>query len=131
MNQGIALLEKRELLFKQKLNLEKWDVLNETPINNKKDAQRYELQKYHLADRKTHVIQQIQDTEALIQNINRSHQIRIPIDTNFANIAQGAVISGAVLPSNMRIYTNVGELNWIVQGKYAVLKRIQRIQIVD
>ena len=74
MNQGIALLEKRELLFKQKLNLEKWDVLNETPINNKKDAQRYELQKYHLADRKTHVIQQIQDTEALIQNINRSHQ---------------------------------------------------------
>ena len=131
MNQGIALLEQRERLFKQKLNLEKWDVLNETPINNKKDAELYELQKYHLADRKTNVIQQIQDTEALIQNINTSHQIRIPIDTNFANIAQGAIISGAVLPSGMRIYTNVGELNWIVEGKYAVLKRIQRIEIVD
>lgn len=122
MNKGIALLEQRELLFKKKLNLEEWHVLNQRPIHNKKDAQQYELQKYHLADQKTHVIQQIQDNENLIQNINRTHQIRIPIDTNFANIAQGAIISGAVMPSGMRIYTNVGELNWIVEGKYAVLK---------
>ena len=128
MDKGITLLEEREQMFEEKLNLEKWDVLNEMPINNKKEAEQYKMQKHNLAHQKTHIIQKIQDIEALIQNRNNLQAIRIPIDTNFAKIAQGAIISGAVLPSGMRMYTSVGQLNWIVEGSDAVLRKIE---IVD
>ena len=71
------------------------------------------------------LIREIMETQSAIKRINSLQQIRIPIERFFARVAQGAVITRAVLPNGVRMYESVGEYEWVVQGDDAVLQKIE------
>ena len=57
-----------------------------------------------------------------IKHINRIHPIKIPVDKDFARIAQGAKVSGSILPSGRKIYDRIDNYEWVIRGNFAVLE---------
>ena len=125
MSRAIELLEERARLRKELLDAESWDVMNEVVIGNSEEALEYQFRKEENTSRRQMLIREIMETQSAIKRINSLQQIRIPIERFFARVAQGAVITRAVLPNGVRMYDSVGEYEWVVQGDDAVLQKIE------
>jgi len=127
--EAIKNLERLRHLRKRRLELETWDVTNEIPVGDNRELAIYNLRRRQNYLRIAENIKIVTDVKEIIKQINNVEPIKIPLDSNFAKIAQGATISSALLPSGLLMYHAVDDHEWVVQGNYAVLE--QQIVEVD
>ena len=126
---AIKNLERLERLRKRRVQLELWDVSNEIPVGDNQELAIYNLRRQQNVMNILENIKMVADIKEVVKSINRIEQIKVPLDSKFARIAQGATISSAVLPSGLLMYHAVDNYEWVVRGDYAVLE--QQIVEVD
>ena len=114
-------LERLKLLRKRRVELELWDVKNEMPVGNRREFGIYNLRRQENVMRMSETLKMITDIKEVIKYINRIEQIKIPLESNFARIAQGTIVSSALLPSGLLMYHAVDDHEWVVRGGFAVL----------
>lgn len=129
--EAIQHLEKLKFLRQNRLQLESWDVNNQMPIGSNKDLARYNFRKKENVIHMSENIKMVTDIKDILKYLNRVQPIKIPLqnDSAFARIAQGAIISSAVLPSGLQMYHSIDDYEWVVRGNFAVIE--QQFILVD
>ena len=125
--EAIKNLERLKLLRKRRLELELWGVSNEIPVGDNRELAIYNLRRRQNVMNISENIKIITDIKETLKYINRIEQIKIPLESNFARRAQGAIISSALLPSGLLMYHSIDDHEWVVRGNYAVLEQIVEV----
>ena len=113
--EAVKNLERLEHLRKQKLRLETWDRPGDTEVIRNLRRQENIIAMSENTKMRT-------DIKEVLKYVNEMEPIKIPLDLNFARIAQGAKVSSAVLPSGLKMYPRIDNYEWVIRGNFAVLE---------
>jgi len=111
---AIQNLERLKHLHQQKLTFQ----------SEKRDTEMYNLLKQEILLRNRENVNIKNNIKKVLKNINTIQPIRISLDKDlsFARIAQGAKVSGSVLPSGLKMYHRIDNYEWVIRGNFAVLE---------